>query len=193
MRFFPLWHLISKPFAPTILTANVKLTEVLELEPKRDSYKVTAFSHDCLLWTHLVSKQREGPAACRGAMLLSGLAEGQGCLPHPSHHIQANSEQIVTWIRSLQTFFACCLWGRLYLPITKVMLLENWLEKKHCLWRSQTKQQMGGFSWDLIQKTDIFKTFASYSRWNISHSSHTHMRNCIREQRKGNTNVGKKT
>ena len=34
IRFFPLRHLVSKPFAPTVLTANVKLTDVLELDPE---------------------------------------------------------------------------------------------------------------------------------------------------------------
>lgn len=32
--FFPPYHLVSKPFAPTILIASVKLTDVLELHPK---------------------------------------------------------------------------------------------------------------------------------------------------------------
>lgn len=127
-----------------------------------------------------------------------GAGQGTGCsshagvTEHPSHRILVHSAQRATGTRFLQTFLPVISEANCIPPITKVMLLESWLEKQHCLWRSQIRQQMGFFSWDLIQKTDKFKTFAPYGSWSISHSSHTHMRNCIKEQGKGNTNTGKK-
>lgn len=83
--FFPLWHLISKPFALTVLTANVKLTDVLELDPKQDSYKVTPFWHHRLHWGRgWLSVHTEHPAAFPTAVLTSGLAVGQGAAPTPA-------------------------------------------------------------------------------------------------------------
>lgn len=183
--FFPLWHLISKPFAPTVLTANVKLTDVLELDPEWDSYKVTTPSHQCLFCTqHSLGVEAEHLAAFLGAVLPSGLVERQGVAPTLSWLSTHCILDAVTWMRFLQTVLPVISKVNCIPPITKVMLLENQLEKQHCLWRSQTRQQMFFFSWDLIRKTDKFKTFAPYGRWSMSHSSHTHMRNCRREQRK---------
>lgn len=148
------------------------------------------------LGTHLVSKL----SVLRLSSVqrsLQGWLRDRVQLPHlstlliPSRCNQSKQSHEWDSYRLFFFFFACYLWGRLYPPITKVML-ENWLEKRLCLWGSQTRQQMGVFSWDLIQKTDKFKTFAPYGRWSISHSSLTHMRNRIREQRKGKTNAGKK-
>lgn len=153
--FFPLWHLVSKPFAPTVLTANVKLTDVLELDPEWDSYKVTASSHRCLLWTqHSLGVKAERPAAVLGAMLPSELVEGQGAAPTPAWPSalltasRCNDRKQSHERDSYRLFFFFCLFSlrQIVSPITKVMLLGNWSEKHLCLWGSQTRQQMGFFS-----------------------------------------------
>lgn len=123
IRFFPLRHLVSKPFAPTILTANVKLTDVLELDTEWDRYKATTSQQHCLsgVTTHL------HPAAFLGARLLSGQFEGLGAALTPvwlsTHHTQAQSQQN-SHVNEIPTdFFSCYLWGKLYPPITKLMSL----------------------------------------------------------------------
>lgn len=126
IRFFPLRHLVSKPFAPTILTANVKLTDVLELDTEWDRYKATTSQQHCLsgVTTHLLPKH---PAALLGARLLSGQFEALGAALHwfdwapiTSRH---NHSKTVTWMRFPQTFFPVISEANCIPPITKLMSL----------------------------------------------------------------------
>lgn len=99
IRFFPLQHLlISKPFAQTVLTANVKLADVLELDTEWDSYKATTSLQLCVSGvtpTRCQSRASSCSSWCNAPF--SRAVWGTGCSSEPgltehSHHIQAQSE-----------------------------------------------------------------------------------------------------
>lgn len=144
-------------------TANIKLTDVLEPDPKQDSYEVTAFWHRRLLWgrgwlsVHTASSRLP---RCRAHL---GAGWGTGCSSHtsvtecPALSIQVQSKQKAARFTFLLTSFS-------FLPAISEAIFDR----------------------GVIQ-IDKLKTICSIRQ----HSSHTRIRNCEREQRIGSTNAGK--
>lgn len=119
---------------------------------------------------------------------------GTGCSSEPgltehSHHIH-NQSKTVMWMRFLRLCFLLSL-RKIVTPHYKSDVVIK-LIRSNTVSEEVRKHSKWHFSAEISYRRQIISRFLSIWQGNTPHSSHTHMRNCIREQRKGNTNAGKK-